>query len=70
MPETTPIKPGFKTTEFWMTVVTAVVSLLIASDVIPSNSGWSQLVALASAALAAMGYSTSRAVAKLAAVGG
>lgn len=55
------VKPGFKTSEFWLTTAATVVGLLMASDVIPSDGIWPKLVGLAAGVLGALGYSVVRA---------
>jgi len=49
-------KPGFKTSEFWVTVVIAVVSLLGSSGVLVDGSSAERIVGYVVAGLAAMGY--------------
>ena len=61
MPEKKTAKPGFKTSEFWLSAAASVVGLVMASGVIESGSQWDKIVGLAVAALASMGYSASRA---------
>ena len=56
----TPVKPGYKTTEFWMTAGATVVGLAIASGVVPDTGMWPKIVALGVSAFAAMGYTVSR----------
>lgn len=58
------MKPGFKTTEFWISVAVTVVSLLVASGAFAEESGVGKVLALIAAALASAGYSAARAVAK------
>jgi hypothetical protein len=58
------VKPGYKTTEFWMTAAAALIGLLLASGVIPSDSGIDKALGMAAAALAAMGYTFARGMAK------
>lgn len=55
-------KPGYKTTEFWLTVATSVVSFVVASGV--QNDTVVQMVATATGVLAAMGYTVSRTMMK------
>ena len=55
------IRPGFKTTEFWLSAVAVLLGLAIASGIIPANSVWDQAVGLVVAGLAAMGYTGARA---------
>ncbi len=60
----TVVKPGYKTSEFWLTLGATVVGFLIASGVIPETGVWPKVVALVTAAFTAMGYTISRGLAK------
>jgi len=60
----TPVKPGYKTTEFWMTAGATVVGLAIASGIVPDTGVWPKVVALVISAFAAMGYTVSRTAVK------
>lgn len=64
MSEEKKVKPGFKTTEFWLTAIAMIVGLVMASGAVPDDSGLSRALGIAAAALAAMGYSVSRGQAK------
>lgn len=73
MPTTkkTPTKPtqprrGIRSTEFWLAAVTSLLSLLIMAGVIDPEgaSTGDKIAGLAIAALASMGYSISRGLAK------
>jgi hypothetical protein len=57
-------KPGYKTSEFWMSAVAVLVGLLMSSGVIDAGSSWDKAVGLVAAALAAMGYTSNRAAVK------
>ena len=57
-------KPGYKTTEFWFTLAATVLTLLVASGVIPTDSPVSKLVTEALFILGALGYHAGRAVTK------
>ena len=59
-------KPGYKTTEFWFSVVAAIVGLLFAAGVVPTGSTFEQVLSLVATILAALGYTVSRAIAKAA----
>ena len=59
-PAAAAVKPGYKTTEFWLTMGATVVGLAIASGVVPDTGMWSKIVALVVSAFAAMGYTVSR----------
>ena len=58
------VKPGYKTTEFWLTAGATFVGLAIASGVIPETGIWPKVVGLVVAAFTAMGYTVSRGMAK------
>jgi|GEM_PF-1076351 len=60
------VKPGYKTTEFWLTKAAMVVGLLLA--VIPSTSPAMKYVGIAAAVLSLLGYQVTRAIVKNAAV--
>ena len=59
-------KPGYKTTEFWLTTVCTICGLLYASGVVAPDGadGMSKAVALVASVLSAMGYNASRAKVK------
>lgn len=60
------VKPGYKTTEFYLTLIATAFSMLYASGVVsPEGTGTvAKGIALIVAALAAAGYSVSRGAAK------
>ena len=58
------VKPGYKTTEFWMSAGATVVGLAIASGIVPDTGMWPKIVALVVSAFAAMGYTVSRTAVK------
>lgn len=60
----TAVKPGYKTTEFWMTAGATAVGLAIASGIVPDTGMWPKIVALVVSAFAAMGYTVSRTAVK------
>ena len=59
-----PVKPGYQTTEFWLSAAAVIIGLLLASGVIQSGGTWDKVIGLAAAALSSMGYSASRATTK------
>lgn len=63
-----PIKPGFKTTEFWFTALAQIVGLLMASGAFADDSIIAKIVGLAAMALSTLGYQVSRGMAKKPAV--
>jgi len=58
------VKPGYRTTEFWLATAAALVGILVASGAIQSGSVWDKALGLVAAALASIGYSVSRGSAK------
>jgi len=60
-------KAGYKTTEFWLSLVTSVCGFVIASGAlneVPADSVWVRLVAALVAGLSQLGYTASRGRAK------
>ncbi len=57
-------KPGYQTTEFYFSIVAALVGALLASGVIGKGTGLEQALGAIASALAAAGYSWSRGKAK------
>lgn len=58
------VKPGWKTTEFWLSCLAFVLGAIAASGAIPESSQWVQIMGMATTVLASMGYSSSRGKAK------
>lgn len=58
------VKPGYKTTEFWLSAVAAIVGILLTSGVLVEGNSITQVVGIIATALSAMGYSVSRGNAK------
>lgn len=54
------MKPGYKTSEWYLTVVTTLLSLLYASGLIVDGSTLAKAAAFLVAALATVGYQVSR----------
>lgn len=59
-------KPGYKTTEFWLSLAALLLSALVASGVLDAIPGEKddQIVALATSLLATLGYSAQRMMVK------
>jgi hypothetical protein len=59
-------KPGYKTTEFWLSLGAILIGALWASGVVSPDGtdALSQAVGVAAATLGAMGYSIARGMAK------
>lgn len=64
MAQSIPVKPGFKTTEFWLSLIVTVATLAIASGTIPTDNPYVQIASAIAAALSQAGYSFSRASTK------
>ena len=60
----TPVKPGYQTTEFWLSAAATLVGLAIASGIVPTTGTWPQVVGLVTGVLGAMGYTVSRTTVK------
>jgi|6_EtaG_2_1085325.scaffolds.fasta_scaffold05600_6 hypothetical protein len=58
------MKPGFRTTEFWVTTCACLVGLLISSGAFEETGMVMRGLGLAAAALTSAGYSVSRGMAK------
>ena len=57
-------KPGYKTTEFWLAAAAAVVGLLFAAEIFPSDSPGEKALGLAAMVLSSLGYTVSRTMVK------
>lgn len=58
------MKRGWKTSEFWLSAISVVVGLLLASGAFGEGSDAAKVLGFVSSALAAMGYSASRGMVK------
>jgi uncharacterized membrane protein YccC len=63
-PSDAPVKPGYQTTEFWLSAAATLVGLAIASGIVPTTGNWPQIVGLITGVLGAMGYTVSRTAVK------
>lgn len=61
---TTPAKPGYRTTEFWVKLAALILTALYASGVIPTSGTAAAVAAIAATMLGALGYTVSRTWAK------
>ena len=57
-------KPGYKTSEFWFTVVASIVGLIFASGAVPETSVGYRILALFATIVGALGYTVSRSIVK------
>jgi len=53
-------KPGYLTTEFWLSAAAILIGGLIASDIIPIGSDIHKVLIFASTVLSALGYTLAR----------
>ena len=60
----TPLKPGYQTTEFWLTLGATVVGLGVASGLVPETGVWAKVVSLVVSVFATMGYTVNRSLMK------
>jgi hypothetical protein len=65
-PVTTPVKPGYRTTEFWLHAFAIALSALFASGAIPTAGTVATIALIAAAELSALGYTVSRTMVKTA----
>lgn len=61
-------KPGWKTSEFWLTIVMIVLTALLSSGVFEDVPTVAKIVSAIVATLAALGYTANRAVLKYVAI--
>lgn len=64
MAESDDVKPGYKTTEFWLSTVAALAGILYASGAVHPGGAADHWLGLLVSALSALGYSVSRGMAK------
>jgi len=64
--ETPSKRSGLRSTEFWLSAVTAILGIMIAGGIVDPEGGTStsKIVAFACSALAALGYTVSRTLVK------
>ena len=63
-PVTTPTKPGWKTSEAWLSFLAMVIGSLPSSGLLPASGESTKIVGLAITLLAALGYTASRTAVK------
>lgn len=61
---TTTVKPGYRTTEFYLKLVATLLTALYASDVIPTEGVATKIAAIAATVLGYLGYAVSRTMVK------
>lgn len=65
---TSPVKPGWQTTEFWLATAAKVLGVLFASGVLGTGTVAERIAGIAAALLAQLGYTVSRSIVKVASV--
>lgn len=66
----TEIKPGYKTSEFWMSLAAVLIGAVMASgvlDSLPQDNPWVRVLGIVASILGALGYQVSRTMTKNAA---
>lgn len=58
------MKPGYKTTEFWLSLIATVLGFVMASGLVIEGSQVAQYIGGAMAILAQLGYTGSRTIQK------
>jgi len=53
-------KPGWKTTEFWLSLLAITLGGAFAVELIPSDGVWAKLAGLAAVVLGSLGYTVAR----------
>ena len=64
MTNETGVKPGFKTTEFWLALLAQIVGVLAAGGIFGADSVVMRILGVVGIVLASMGYSGARGKAK------
>jgi hypothetical protein len=58
------MKPGWKTSEFWLSSVAVAIGAALALGLVPSDSVYEKIAGVAMAILASWGYTSARSTAK------
>ena len=66
-PEAPAEKPGWQTTEFWLTLIALIVGALLSSGAVQEGTTLYQAITFAAVILSALGYTVSRSIVKKAA---
>jgi hypothetical protein len=61
---TVPAKPGYKTSEFWLTLVATILGFVFASGAVPDAGIYGQVLGFAATILSSLGYTVSRTMVK------
>lgn len=57
-------KPGYRSSEFYLSLLAMLIGALFASDLIPTDSPWAKALGVVASILGALGYQVSRALVK------
>lgn len=63
-PTTAPVKPGYQTTEFWLSLAAILVGAVVSSGIVPETGPYAQVVGLITSVLGGLGYTVSRTMIK------
>jgi hypothetical protein len=63
-PEVPAVKPGYKTTEFWLSLAACVLGAFVTSGVLPDENVSMKIAGICLAGLTTLGYTISRFVVK------
>lgn len=66
VPVNPPPKPGWKTSEFWLNKFAILLSVLFATNAIPTGSFWMKIALIIATMLGSLGYTVSRTIIKTA----
>lgn len=64
LPPTEPMKPGARTSEFYLQILAVVVSATIASGLLPEGSDAIKIAGIIATVLGALGYTVARTIVK------
>ena len=65
---TTPTKPGYKTTEFYLSAFASFVGMAISMGLVPTTGEWPRIAGLIVCLLSSLGYTAQRGIVKFAAL--
>lgn len=54
------MKPGYKTTEFWLSLIAVALGAVQAAGIVPNESAWGQMLGTVVVALVSLGYTGAR----------
>ena len=58
------MKPGYKSTEFWLSTAAVILGVFVSSGILGADSPVSKIIGMAISTLAALGYTGARAIVK------